>query len=695
MVMSKYRFGLTTLLFWLILVFSVILVEGMNFSSKTFMTHLKLDELILVSIVVFGSILFYYIVEKRKNKATISWLALPFACAFLVCGLVGIWMSGPGSYTIGDISFNYDVPLVDRLTWTFGLIASALVFYLAIGVWSKRILRAKSLLAILWCFIAFCFIAIIYSLATEFQSYKLIFNFEALLVDKVAYKSIKSFFNNENNYGQLLMLGIFAMIIIDAIKHRWWYCIFIIGIYSAMVFSTSYTALATSFLIIVIYYTYRFFATIKLHAIRNVITLMIVLAIIGGLFAIYAILYHFEVPFVSNLTKYINESILNKDFHTFTGRTTIWGKALSLLSSPIDLIFGRGFKNFNYLYAAYNQVASSTSYLKLHIDSTYIEIIGEYGLLGLLSYITLLVLYFGMCIYCIFKKRDRIAFPSIFIMISFVIYSCFETLVIFEMGVAGAAAFIILVLPVLIEYQNAKNKPYLETNLMDEHFNIEITQYSSKMIVQTLSMFLSAIVLGIGLTFIFNRGYLLPAIFLFATFFLLWMVMPYLFAMWHKQASLKLLMLRCISLSCLLVVVPLMISLPLFITIEDNLIGYIVFGCVFVLTMFLEFSFTLLFKSSPKEFVKLVWYQAIRPFLVPLSATLVVALPLGIALNYFYDLKMLSASMFVIIFVGIYFLLVYFMPNIKNCKKHNKFLIKEMNNRFIRRQKMAIVLGKK
>ena len=67
MVMSKYRFGLTTLLFWLILVFSVILVEGMNFSSKTFMTHLKLDELILVSIVVFGSILFYYIVEKKKK----------------------------------------------------------------------------------------------------------------------------------------------------------------------------------------------------------------------------------------------------------------------------------------------------------------------------------------------------------------------------------------------------------------------------------------------------------------------------------------------------------------------------------------------------------------------------------------------------------------------------------------------------
>ncbi len=214
------------------------------------------------------------------------------------------------------------------------------------------------------------------------------------------------------------------------------------------------------------------------------------------------------------------------------------------------------------------------------------------------------------------------------------------------------------------------------------------------MIVQTLSMFLSAIVLGLGLSFIFNREYLLPATFLIVTFGLLWFILPYLFSMWHKRASLKLLMARCIILSSLLVLIPLVVSLPLFITIEYNLVGYIVYGCVFVLVMFIEFSFTLLIQSSPKEFIKLVWYFGIRPFLIPLGIVLVVALPLGICIDYFYGLTMFSALMFITAFMIIYFILIYFVKNIKNCKKHNQFLINEMNNRFIRRQKMSIVLGK-
>lgn len=694
--MSKYRFGLTTLLFWIILVFGVILVEGMNFLSFKYMSYFDLKELILISIVVLSSILIYYIIEKKKNRAKPSWLFLPFTVIFLICGIFGIWYNGPGIYTIKDVTFDYSPDLVNRLSWTIGLVVSTILVYLMLTIWSKRILRTKSLLFPLWMVVLVCIGAIVYSLIAEFESYKYIFTISLEEGQKASYESIKSFFHNENNYGQLLMIGVFALIMIDALKHHWWHSLFMWLLYIAMIFSTSYTALSTTMLGIIVYYIYRFIATIKAKTFRNIFSLVGVFFLVGGLIALYAILYHLNVEFIINLTEYINSTILNKDFSTFTGRTIVWQRAFDLLNTPLQWIFGLGFRNFNHYYSSYVQALTGSTGPYLAVDSTYVQILGQYGILGLFTYVVFVVLFFALCIYCVAKKKDRVAFPAMILMVILMIYQGFETFVLFEMNTIGAVAFIIIILPPLIEYNNnVKSNPYLETQLMDERNDYSINKYSSKMIVQTLSMFLSAVVLGLGLSFVFNKGYLLPATFLISTFALLWFILPYLFAMWHKRASLKLLMARCIILSLLLVLIPLIVSLPLFITIEYNLVGYIIYGCVFVLVMFIEFSFTLLIQSLPKEFIKLVWYFGIRPFVIPLAIVLTIALPLGICLNYFYGLTMFSAIMFISAFLIIYFLLVYFVKNIKNCKKHNQFLIDEMNNRFIRRQKMCIVLGKK
>lgn len=687
--MSNYRFGLTTIGFWLILILNVVLFEGINFFANTPLTRFGASELILVSLLVAIPALIYYIIEKRKNKAKIGWGIFPIFIIFLFCGLFGIWFS-QSSYTIDGVTFDYNVDLFQKLSWTIEVTIGLTVMYLAFAIFSKRILRVKSLRFILWLIVLAGIFCIVYSLATEFSSYQAIF-----LGEKENIMPIKSLFMNENSFGQMLLLSFFAVMMIDAIKCKWWHFIFFFILYAGLIFTTSYTSLLVASLGFTLYIVYLFFKSIKKHPYRNTILLSIYSTLIVGVICSFCFLNLSNVEFVQNLKEFIIDKILDKDYQTFTGRVQIWERAMSMLQTPLDFAFGKGYGNFTQLYHDYTFALKGIDLY--HVDSTYVYIIGSYGILGLLTYASGIFALIVIAFYCMAKKRVFITMPALIILISLLVYDGFETYVLFMPNTIGTISFILIALPILIEFNHVRKVPYIESSLMTNNNNnhLNVINFSSKMIIQLSSIILSCLLLMCTINFVFLSKNLLVNTFVFVVLLLSYLLLPYLIAMWYKSTSHRVSVSRATILTLILFLIPVIpaISIGAFVngSIELYLMIYVI---VFAIILSIELVFTLVLQSNAKEFAMLIFKYTIRPTIIYFGLFLFVFIPTFYVMNLTFDFSIIALSSILILIGLLYLLSLYFLPNLKSVRLSNHIIVEQLNNRYLLKQKMVFVLNK-
>lgn len=684
--MSRYRFGITTIGFWLILAITIVLMEGINFLLPIKQAPLSISDLTIVSLTIAFSALVYYIIEKRANKAKIAFGVLPIILILLFSGLFGIWYS-PSEYTIGDVSFTYNVELITKVTWTLQLVIGLFVMYLAFGIFSKRILKVKSLRIIFWGIIVFALFTIIYSLANEFSSYQAI-----ILGEKENIKSIKSIFINENVYGQMLLIGIMAFIAIDAIKSKWWHFIFFVILFAAMIFSTSFTSLLCAGLMFNLYIIYLFFKTIRKHPYRNTILISLYATFLVILVCCYCFLDVSNAEIIKNFSDFIENYILNKDYHTFTGRTYVWEFALSTLQTPLDYIFGKGYGNFNELVNAYRNAFNGGSMRA--VDSTYVQILGSFGVLGLFVYVTAIFALIGIGIYCLAKKRVRIVLPSLILLITMLIYGAFETYILFLPNAAGMMSFVLIALPILIEFNRCRSKPYFEKSLMSLDNQLNVMPFSNKMIVQFTSLILGTLLLIVSINFVYVQDLLIINALLFGVVLLLFIFYPYMLAMWHQSSSHRLVVFRCVVLTLILLLGPLAIAIPITtnnFSEELFMAGYLI---AFAIILSIELCITMIASSSPKQMIRLIFNYTIKPNIVFLVIFILLFVPPLYLLNAYFEFSKLFI-IFSWLFIGIcYPLSLYFIPNLGSSKSYYQIVINQLNNRYILKQKMLFVLNK-
>lgn len=685
--LEKYRFGLTTFIYFFVVVFGCMFVEGVDFFKDGY-TPFVLKDTIFAGLTMLIGIVFLFFIERKRNKAKIDWLIFPIILIFTLVNLIGLyfpyvqyWINGanPNEYYV----FSNDSLIFNTLSIIFG---NALL-YISLAIIPKRIAKVKSLSFIYWFIVAVGLFGILYSLAVEFDSYKLIFSAEN---DVFRYNSIKSFFYNENNYGQLLYLSIVACLLINACKPHWWHFLFVGVLFVGMIFSTSLTAIISTLGTLACYLLYEFIFTFKTHTKRNLAYLTGVIFGVTAIIIIFVVLADENVSFFAELQKFINNNILNKDFETATGRLNIWKRCVSALDTPMKLLFGLGYgQTLPYITDFYK--INFGSNVK-DIDSGLIEILCSNGIVGLILYISLIACFMVLCFVLTFKKKQKLGVPLFIFLFFALIYSMFESLIFFRLNTIGMVTTGIMLIPILIQYNKIRSKPVLEMNLMTIKINPHklnsgqiITLYSFPLFL-IISFFATALLIPSFIPANICWSVIIVCTLLFFTF-------PYLVAMIRRKSIGKWFLIKFIILSILLLVIPSISFGTMYLLGKGLKISLIVAGFIYFIMYFALTIFYFVTISSVKEFFTLIFKNLILTYLFPVLTYAIVIVPLTLLV-----VSLQATFTAYIFYLGsatlIFFILMLYVPSPFKSNKTFIRLIDEVNARLLLAQKMVFVLDK-
>lgn len=450
--MVKRRFVLTSFLFWVIMVFSIILAERIDFLAGVFMTPMPTETFFAFAILTFLCFVIYFYFEIRNNKTKPNYLLLSLMVLLFVSGTVGIWhTSGTPFLLDGVLRYPYVFPLektIYTITLAFGLTTS----YAFFEVFPRNQFDAKRIKWFYYSVAVVGLISIIYSLATEYPLYGQIFQIAETSSTRV---SILSFYNNENTYGAMLMLSFFAIAIVNYTRHAWWNYVIMLGFAVAMIFSSSLTCIAVTVLFTIVYFILMTVKLAKDGKKGQIIfhSLFIPLLSIAAVIT-FGVMYAFEVKPIVSVIDFIIQIIFKKDFKTISNRIPNWSNALSVLNSPIDWIFGKGYKTFD--SAISYRYALIYGHGNTFVDSGLIAIVGSFGAIGALIYLFFII--FTIYMFAKINKAKKgakavIPFVGFFFML---IHGIFENTIFLSFDTKGVVISMMFIMPILIEYNNVK-----------------------------------------------------------------------------------------------------------------------------------------------------------------------------------------------------------------------------------------------
>jgi len=448
------RYSLTNLLLILIVVLSLVVGENVDF-FRAYDTKLSISTAVCVGLVLLAFCGVFIASNLVKNKGKINYFVFAFLSIFFIIACIGIWTCSEHTLTYEGKSAIFAPSTKQNWIYTIEIFITYLVMVSLLVIYPSRKVHVRGPLLVAMGIIIFGLSAVIYSLVAEFESYKAIFEGTA----KEFNVSIKSFFNNENVYGFMCMVSIFACAVLSFYKGRIYHFILMAIFFIAMFFSTCFTSLLVSGFFILCYFIFRIIISFKNHAKRNsiILSILFLLAFLGSI--VFKVLYKSGIPFAVNIVKFIREFITNKDTSTFTGRVEIWKDLLSLLN-PKEWVIGCGYKNFNDLFDTLSVLKHRPA---MHsAESAYVQIIGSYGILGLTFYAAYMGFIIYICIYLLTKKKVEKTLPILFAMISVLIYSYVENCTLIECNMKSMA-IVALFLPTL----------FSEYNLYGEKIKIE------------------------------------------------------------------------------------------------------------------------------------------------------------------------------------------------------------------------------
>jgi hypothetical protein len=178
------------------------------------------------------------------------------------------------------------------------------------------------------------------------------------------------------------------------------------------------TALAITLLILNFYIIYNLVLTFKKHLERNIVLSIVYLLLVLGFVTpilIAVITKGYKLGPVYNLLSSFTEK------KTILSRTYIWANIRQRLEGGW-LIIGRGFGIHNYVLYPMNLV-NGDDVCPPH--SSYYAVLGAGGLIQLIGYLAMIILYGFFVIKC-FKKDKLVAFGLMCPVLAFFLYSFTE-----------------------------------------------------------------------------------------------------------------------------------------------------------------------------------------------------------------------------------------------------------------------------
>lgn len=587
--MAKRRFVLTTALFWIIMVLSILLAERIDIMTGEFMTIMPTETFFAFAILTLLCYIIYFYFEIKNNKTKPNYVLITIIVVLFVSGTIGIWHNSEGAFLLdGVLRYPYVFPLekaIYTVTLAFGLATS----YAFFDVFPRNQFDVKRLTWFYYGVALVGLVSLIFSLATEMPTYIKIFQVEDGSFGRL---SIMSFYNNENTYGAMLMLSFFAIGIINYHKHAWWNYVIMLGFAIAMVFSSSLTCISVSIVFIVIYFVLMTVKLVKVGKKGQIIfhTLFLPLLSIAALIT-FGVMYAFEVKPVVSLIDFIIQIIFKKDFTTISHRIPNWDNALSVLNSPLDWIFGKGYKTFDSAISyRYWLIYGRTN---AFVDSGLISIVGSFGAVGAVVYVIFIIFTIYMFARIAKAKRaGNVAVPFLgFFLI--LIHGIFENTIFLSFDTKGVVVSMMFIMPILVEYNNVKRSQLTEEVKTTA---IPVKRYfHSKNFANLLAAFsISAAIAMLSSSFMLIKTFetMKDLFIIFAVtslmLFVFALTYPFMIRVWEVKMNRKLFINTVVLNTFTLIGAPLLIGLTFGLLTSELIIGVISFAASFAVLLIMQ-----------------------------------------------------------------------------------------------------------
>lgn len=429
----------------------LLLSEALNYLGLNTRGNIDVPSLIVLSVtavVLMGLVVFLWEpikVDRRTVIATILIIIIGF------CGVFGVWAS-PSTIETTRVTYENQATLYDKIEWTIEWMVCLVTTLVSFFVLPKKAKGKRWLLFPAWICIIVTFAAISYSLATETDLYRAMIDGRG-----ISGGHIRSFLVHENTFAQLLLLAIAACFLLNSLRFRWWHFLMAGFFYLWMILTTSFITLGFAFILFAAYCFYIFFKTYRKHPKTNLIVLFSVFGGLAALFGLYFLLDGLGVEWVNGLHSFIESDLDGKNFETMNGRIGLYDHAFTVIGDGIFLVFGRGYGNFNSLLNAYHLATSKNG--MPYCDGTYVQMIGAFGIVGFLVYAVTLIYVGYRGIRSYMRNKSKTIGYALITYAVLLVYTAFETLILFSASLPGMATFALVALPLITEEKEKEEEP--------------------------------------------------------------------------------------------------------------------------------------------------------------------------------------------------------------------------------------------
>lgn len=472
------------------------------FDFNNFQREFTILEYVLLFSGILAIMVYYFYSEFKYNGMKLKWILAVILILIVFSTSLGIFLTPEIQYfetieIIDEVETlvikEYSTSMIDKLkSFLFVVIAAAGV-YIQVIILPKIISFKRYVLFLMYIIVMISVISAFVSYFMDYESYVHLY-YHGL----VGYNFPQSFVFNRNMYALMLLLGIMALYVIISYLPKWYNYVFLIFIFINIFFTFSKAAFGIAVITFIVHFVYRMIATFKRNKIRNIIYLALV-----GILAICGILlipfpFFMEIQLFNEARRFILEYYINLGIGSYDGRTEIWDSVLAL-SNGTYLWFGRGLTIFNKTLFFYcGEIALPRRYA-LFSHNGFLEILGQWGLVGLIPYclgvLTILIIDIYVAV-----KNYKVGIPALIIFGAFLGYTMVETSTLFDLTIEGITTTALVTLPAL-SWLNARRHPEINRAIVDTAEEIEYKMPTfdrglfEKQVARYLALFLSLITL--------------------------------------------------------------------------------------------------------------------------------------------------------------------------------------------------------
>ena len=462
--MGKLKFTLSNILFWLAIAASCLLLENVAFLSSN--VHSGLNNtlfFLLFSMAILGYVS-YFVVEHVKNHASLDYLLFAVFTIALVGGIIAIYSFTDIHFSNADgtRTFDYVLNSWDKTTQVLSLVVFIFTLYASLFFFNKNYPSIRKLIVVFIIVTVVCHFSCIYSLVAEID--KIIYNLSMPLDTK----ELVSIYWNTNMFCGILLLGMLASIGLNYFKKNVYSYISLLFFETMILFSASITSIIVSLIVLVSYFLIEIIITMAKKKKRGFVFLAIYLFIVVGFILLFASSLKYELGSLSNFFKTVYNSLSNANYKNFSHRTFIWESIINFVPyNPLGLVFGYGFRNSNYIIGSFFYLAGGTDYGTLSAHSGYMQVLMNFGIVGVLIYSAFIIYYF-YCLIRLLKKEVRFAILFALIGLSLLAYGSMESVFLFNPNSLGIVIGVGFFLPVVNKWKHT-----IRPSLGDDTLKIE------------------------------------------------------------------------------------------------------------------------------------------------------------------------------------------------------------------------------